>query len=113
MSLNQVNGSLREIKEDLKEARKQLELVDRRSRAAYQIAKSMPDISGHIKDNSVFMAKTELRLEQLSQNSVTKGQIAIWLLSAIIAAILAIGGAAWWIAEKYLIPILERLPPVT
>lgn len=111
MSLNRIDQSISCIQTDLRDVDRKMDTVDRKADAASHAIAGLPDLASHIKDTSVFIGKTDVRLEQLSKSSVTKGQIAIWTLLTVLAALGAIGAAGWWVIEKYLIPILERLPP--
>lgn len=113
MSLNRIDSSISKIQTDLRDVDHKLDRVDRKAELASNAISGLPDVSTHIRDTSVFIGRTEVRLDQLTQNSVTKGQIAVWVLGAIVTALIGLAGAVWWLAEKYLIPILERLPPAT
>lgn len=112
MSLNRIDSSITGINVDIREIDRKLDGVDRKAESASNAINGLPDVSGHIRDTSVFIGRTEVRLDQLAQNSVTKGQIAVWVLGAVLTFLVGLAGAVWWLAEKYLVPIVDRLPPL-
>ncbi|MBX9915177.1 MAG: hypothetical protein K2Y25_14885 [Pseudomonadaceae bacterium] len=85
--------------------------VDRSTTATSTAVAGMSHINAHITETKVFMGKTDVRLEQVNRDAVTKGQLAIWALGIVVTAAGGIFVAGWWMIEKYLLPIIDRLPP--
>ena len=60
-------------------------------------------------DVKVAIGKVETRLENIEKNMVTKGQFAIWSLTAILIVGGSFTGAIWWVVQQYLAPILAAI----
>lgn len=57
-------------------------------------------------DVKVALGKIETRLDHIERNMVTKGQLSLYALLAVLAVL----GGGWWIVQQYLSPILQALP---
>lgn len=56
-------------------------------------------------------AKTsDVKLDSIQRNMITKGQLAFWALVGMATVVGSAGGAAWWLAQQYLGPLLKALP---
>ena len=56
-------------------------------------------------------AKTaDLKLDAIDKNMITKGKLAFWALIGMATVVGSAGGAAWWLAQQYLGPLLKALP---
>lgn len=110
MSLNRIDASLASINTDIRDIDRKLDGVDRKAESASSAVSGLPDVHTHIRETSVFIGETNVRIEHLTKSSVTKAQLAGWALTVIVAAVSGLFAAGWWLTEKYLVPILERLP---
>lgn len=61
-------------------------------------------------DVKVSLARVETRLGSIEANMVTKGQMAVWALIALLTAGGSFVGGVAWVVEHYLAPILSKLP---
>jgi len=50
-------------------------------------------------------ARVETKVDGLGQHMATKA----WVLTGALAVLVAIVGAAWWMVQQYLAPILQHL----
>jgi hypothetical protein len=57
-------------------------------------------------DVKVSLGKVETRLGHIESNMVTKGQLAVYAVTALLGVL----GGGWWIVQTYLSPILSSLP---
>ncbi|WP_235584536.1 hypothetical protein, partial [Pseudomonas aeruginosa] len=64
-------------------------------------------------DVKVAVGKIETRLESIEKHMVTKGQMAVWALSAMLVVGGSFVGAIWWMAQQYLAPILSEIGRIT
>lgn len=59
-------------------------------------------------DIKVSIARVETRLAHIETNMVTKGQMAVWALIAIITVGSSFLGGLAWLVQQYLAPILAK-----
>lgn len=53
------------------------------------------------------IGKTDVRLSNIESHMVTKGQLAMYTLLAVLSTLGVILGAGWWAIQQYLIPVLR------
>lgn len=51
--------------------------------------------------------KTDVRISNIESHMVTKGQLAMYTLLAVLSTLGVILGAGWWAIQQYLIPVLR------
>ncbi|WP_181063850.1 hypothetical protein [Stutzerimonas kunmingensis] len=64
------------------------------------------DLERDMTDMKVALGKVETRLENISQNMLTKAQMAIYTLGVGIVVF----SAGWWVVQQYLAPLVANLP---
>lgn len=55
----------------------------------------------------VSVGKADVRLSNIESHMVTKGQLAMYTLLAVLSTLSVILGAGWWAIQQYLIPVLR------
>lgn len=67
-------------------------------------------IANDVVDIKIFAKTADLKLDTIDKNMVTKGKIAFWALVGMATVVGSAVGAAWWLAQQYLGPLLKALP---
>ncbi|NMX62311.1 hypothetical protein HBO05_11625 [Pseudomonas sp. WS 5079] len=67
-------------------------------------------IANDVVDLKIFAKTADLKLDTIDKNMVTKGKIAFWALVGMATVVGSAVGAAWWLAQQYLGPLLKALP---
>lgn len=53
------------------------------------------------------VGKTDIRLSNIESHMVTKGQLATYILMAVLSTLGVLLGSGWWAIQQYLIPVLR------
>jgi hypothetical protein len=110
-ALNRIETSLSTLSQEVRTLDGKIATIDRNTTATSTSVAGMSHVNSHITETKVFMGKTDVRLEQINSDIVTKGQLAVWALGVVITSVGGIFATGFWLAEKYLLPIIDKLPP--
>lgn len=110
-SLNRIEATLTALGQEVRSLDGKIASVDRSTAATATAVAGMSHVNTHITETKVFMGKTDVRLEQINSDAVTKVQLAVWALGIVVTAAGGIFAAGWWMIDRYLLPIIDKLPP--
>lgn len=78
-------------------------------RGAPEMENRLQRIETASNDTRERLVRVETKIENIEKQMLTKGRAAGWAMAIMASVVSSIVGAAWWLMQSYLSPILEQL----